>query len=171
MRHALSLVIVAALAGCAILDPASTTGERAGTARPSAPGGDAAERRLLEAAERAEAALSLLARQRSGQADPAAAPPPRVVPPALLARVELDWTGPLTGLARSLARYAGYRFEVTGRTPARPLLVALESRDRPLIALLRDAGLQAGAQATLTVDARRRAIALEWRVATPERRR
>ena len=122
------------------------------------------ETRLIEAAERAERALASLAR---------AAPDPESVlpdlgslPAPLRAPVTLDWTGPVEALAEELARRAGYRFAEAGRPPARPLIVAVDAEDEPLIAVLRDAGLRAGVAATLTVDAAGRTVLLDW--AAPE---
>ena len=46
--------------------------------------------------------------------------------------------------------------------PARPLIVAVETKDEPLIAVLRDLGLRAGSAATLTVDAANRTVLLDW---------
>ena len=40
--------------------------------------------------------------------------------------------------------------------------MTVEADAQPLIAVLRDAGLQAGAAATLTVDAAREAVLLDW---------
>ena len=65
-----------------------------------------------------------------------------------LATVTLDWTGPVETLAEELARRAGYRFFAAGPVPARPAIVAVKTRDAPLIAVLRDAGIQAGQAAT-----------------------
>ena len=74
----------------------------------------------------------------------------------------LDWTGPLKTLAEELARRAGYRYFAAGPVPARPAIVAVKTRDAPLIAVLRDAGIQAGQAAVLTVDADRRIVRLDW---------
>ena len=121
------------------------------------------EQRLLEAAERAAAAQVMLARLRQAErAAPLPAALPRLVPEALLRPVSLDWTGPLEALAARLAAEAGYGFEVAGRAPVRPVMVALRAEGRPLIALLRDAGLQAGAAATVVVDPDRRGVRLDW---------
>ena len=127
---------------------------------------DPAETRLIEAVERAERALVSLAR-----AVPAPDPEPGLpdagsLPAALRAPVTLDWTGPVEALAEELARRAGYRFAEAGRPHARPLIVAVEAEGAPLIAVLRDAGLRAGTAATLTVDAARRTVLLDW--AAPE---
>ena len=128
---------------------------------------DPAEVRLAEAALRAEAALSALARIRAAEAPPPAGIPTEVpgsspVPPELRRPVTLDWIGPVETLAETLARHAGYRFAMTGSPPVRPAMVAITAEDTPLIEVLRDAGLQAGAAATLVVDAGSRTVRLDW---------
>ena len=150
----------AAALAAAILVPGCIVSPRDTPPPPAAPG--VAELRLVEAAVRAEAALAALARIRTGVAPEEPAPAPRVVPPALLRRVTLDWIGPLEALAGKLAGFAGYRFGTAGAPPARPIIVAVGGQSRRLIDLLRDAGLQAGAHALLTVDADRRQVQLDW---------
>ncbi|MCY4500121.1 MAG: DotD/TraH family lipoprotein [Alphaproteobacteria bacterium] len=137
-------------------------------------GADPAEVRLAAAAERAEAALSALARIASAQAAPPVAGtsgrPPEAggspsgpgVPAALLRPVTLDWIGPVETLAETLAHRAGYRYAAAGTPPARPAMVAVTARDVPLIEVLRDAGLQAGSAATLVVDAGSGTVRLDW---------
>ena len=132
------------------------------------------EMRLVEAVERAERALATLARAVSAPDPESRLPDARSVPAALRTPVTLDWTGPVEALAEELARRAGYRFAEAGRPPARPLIISVEADAQPLIAVLRDAGLRAGAAATLTVDAERRTILLDWAeqpALTPERDR
>ena len=160
-----ALAVIAALcavglAGCSLRPPAP--------ALPAAsPGPDPVETlvpelRLIEAAERAERALALLARTVPAS-DPASAMPALDSVPAALKRpVTLDWAGPLEGLVRALAARAGYRFLVAGRPRARPPIVAVEAKGEPLIAVLRDAGLRAGGAATLTVDATAETVVLDW---------
>lgn len=131
------------------------------------------ETRLIEAAERAELALASLARAvpASGSGTPrypaSAMPDLDTVPAALRRPVTLDWAGPLESLARALAQRAGYRFFVAGRPPARPPIVAVEARGRPLLAVLRDAGLRAGGAATLIVDASAETVTLDWTGSVP----
>ena len=121
---------------------------------------DAAEAMLTEAALRAQTALSRLARV---EADPSAgAEIPRMVPEGLLRRVDLSWTGPLHELVRVLAADAGFALETAGAAPARPVMVDIRAERRPLVMVFRDAGLQAGAAAALTVDADRRLVVLDW---------
>ena len=123
---------------------------------------DPVEIRLVEAVERAERALASLARAVPAPDPELGLPDVRSVPSVLRAPVTLDWTGPVEALAEELARRAGYRFAEAGRPPARPLIVSVKANAQPLIAVLRDAGLRAGAAATLTVDAERRTILLDW---------
>jgi len=118
--------------------------------------------RLVEAAERAERALASLARTLPAP-DPASRMPGLDAVPAALRRpVTMDWSGPIETLAAELAGRAGYRFVEAGQAPARPLIVAVETERVPLIAVLRDLGLRAGAAATLTVDAANRTVLLDW---------
>ena len=129
---------------------------------------DPAEMRLAEAASRAEAALTTLARIEFARTPPPPAgvpadrPGSSPVPPELRRPVTLDWIGPVETLAETLARYAGYRFAVAGRPPVRPATVTVRAEDIPLIEVLRDAGLQAGSAATLVVDAGSRTVRLDW---------
>lgn len=141
-----------AVGGClGRIDPAPET-----VARPL----DPIELRLTEAALRAETALTRLARV---EADPeGGGAVPRIVPEGLLRRIDLDWTGPLDALVRKLAAEAEYRFEMAGAAPARPVMVKIRAAGRPLVMVLRDAGLQAGASAALTVDAERGLVILDW---------
>ena len=157
-----ALCLAAALAGgCAPL------GMGPGSNTEAAPGSEArrpdlAETRLAEAASRAEAALTALARIRAAEASPAPARVPANVSPELRRPVTLDWIGPVETLAETLARQAGYRFAVAGPPPVRPAMVAVRAEDVPLIEVLRNAGLQAGSAATLVVDAGNRTVRLDW---------
>ena len=120
------------------------------------------ELRLIEAAERAERALASLARTLPAPDLGSALPALDMVPAALRRPVTLDWAGPLEGLAQALAKRAGYRFLMAGRPPARPLIVAVQAEQEPLLAVLRDAGLRAGGAATLTVNAAAETVLLDW---------
>ena len=160
MRSVMPLTVIpllAALSACATFAPAVPNAGRPVAADP-------AQTLLTEAALRAERAFVALARARSAEDPLANTPLPRIVPAALSATVTLDWTGPLKTLAEELARRAGYRFFAAGPVPARPTIVAVKTTDTPLIAALRDAGIQAGQAATLTVDADRRIVRLDWAV-------
>lgn len=114
----------------------------------------------MEAALRAETALARLARLEGAPEGGGAIP--RIVPAGLLERVDLSFVGPVETLVEELAGKAGFRFERSGAAPARPVMVEVRARSRPLIMVLRDAGLQAGAAAALVVDAERGLVVLDW---------
>ena len=116
---------------------------------------DAVAQQLAKAAGRAEAALGRLSRIEASRDPIAWAEPPEIVPEALMREVSLDWTGPLVGLARRLAKLSGYDYEETGARPVQPVIVDVHSVARPLIAVLREAGYQGGPRVKLVVDARR----------------
>ena len=150
-------LVSAPLAGCLSWAPAPVS-----AVSPLGDEPDRAETRLVEAVERAERSLASLARAAPAPNPESGLPGGDSVPAALRTRVTLDWTGPVEALAKELARRAGYRFAEAGRPSARPLIVAVEVEGEPLIAVLRDAGLRAGSAATLTVDAARRTVLLDW---------
>ena len=156
----MALLGAVALAGCVLRAP-----EPPAAFAPAGP--DPAEARLMEAVERAQRALGSLARSLPAPDPESGMPRPDSVPAALRRPVSLDWTGPIEALAAELARRAGYRFHAAGRPPARPPIVAVEADGEPLIAVLRDLGLRAGGTATLTVDASRETILLDWGEPTP----
>lgn len=163
-------------AGCA---PFWTGTPEAEPAPPAVVRPDPAEMRLAEAAARAEAALTALARiesARTPRAEPRApgrspvpgsSPALEDVPAALRRAVTLDWMGPVETLAETLAQHAGYRFVAAGSMPVRPVTVTVRAAGTPLIEVLRDAGLQAGAAATLVVDAGNRTVRLDWTAKHP----
>ena len=156
MRIAPAALIALSLAGCVPWPEAP----KAILVPPPAP--DPVELRLAEAAERAEHALTRLARSQPAPDAAGAMPSLASVPAALSQPVTLDWTGPVEALAGSLARRAGYRFLEAGRPPSRPVIVAVETDAVPLIAVLRDAALRAGEAAMLTVNAAAETIVLDW---------
>ena len=157
------LVGAVALAGCQTLDfGLGSTPETA-----PAPVTDPAEELLAEAGLRADRTLARLAEMRSAAADLRAPEVPTHVPPELLQKVTLDFIGPLEELARRLAAGAGYALVTAGAPPPSPVLVEIEARDRPLIHVFRDAGMQAADRALLTVDAGRMTVRLDWFDAPP----
>ena len=153
----MSLVCAAALTGCVSWTPGPAPVVASTAANP-----DPAEMRLVEAVERAERALASLARALPAPHPESGLPDADLLPAALRRPVSIDWTGPVEALAADLARRAGYRFAQAGQPPARPLIVAVETKDEPLIAVFRDLGLRAGSAATLTVNAANRTVLLDW---------
>ena len=163
----MSLVCAAALAGPLAGCVSWTPGPPPAAAPAAANEPDPAEMRLVEAVERAERALASLARTLPAPGPESGLPDASTLPAALRRPVTVDWSGPIEALAADLARRAGYGFAQAGRAPARPLIVAVETKDAPLIAVLRDLGLRAGSAATLTVDAANRTVLLDWTAPEP----
>ena len=146
------LVLALALVGCVVLDtreapPVVVEGPE-----------DAAALRLAAAVGRAEEALGRLSRIEASDAPIDWSAPPELVPEELMASVTIDWTGPVDGLAARLAEIAGYAFVVVGAAPVQPVIVDVHARERPLIAVMRETGFQAGVRALVTVDADRKVV-------------
>ena len=158
----------AALAGALALAGCRMLGLGDAPERAPAPVMDPVEARLAEAAVRAQAALTRLAEMRAAAADLRAPEIPTHVPPELLAQVSMDFIGPLEALAKTLAMGAGYALVTAGRPPPTPVMVEIEARDRPLIHVFRDAGMQAADRALLTVDAGRMTVRLDWLAPPPD---
>ena len=149
-RAACVAVLMIALSGCV----------GAGGDQAEAPSLDRAEALLMEAALRAETALTRLSQLEGNPSGGGAVP--RIVPAGLLKRIDFEWVGAVEEAVRELAGVAGYGFEMAGARPARPVMVEVRSKDRPVIMILRDVGLQAGSVAALTVDAERALVVLDW---------
>lgn len=145
-----AVVLCLALAGCLERGPPVV----------EAPPLDKAEMLLMEAALRAETALIRLGRLEGAPDE--GGDIPRVVPAGLLERVDVSFVGPVETLVEEMARKAGFGFDVGGIAPARPVLVEVRAGSRPIIMVLRDAGVQAGRAAALVVDAERRHVRLDW---------
>ena len=162
-----------------------------GSAAPGASGARAAAS-LSAAAERASAAFADLARSEQARTEQArtdrvrggharteqshtaaaAAPDarrapsfrqvPHTVPPELARQIELDWIGPIAGIASYLAARTGYGFREIGARPVQPVMIELTDRRARVIDLFEDAGWQAGSRALLEVDAVRRRVRLSY---------
>ena len=76
--------------------------------------------------------------------------------------MDVSFVGPVETLVEEMARKVGFGFDSSGTAPARPVVVEVRARSRPVIMVLRDAGVQAGRAAALVVDAERRHVRLDW---------
>ena len=83
-------------------------------------------------------------------------------PQELRRTISVDWYGPVEQIARDVANRASYNFQAFGNTPPTPVIVTITARNRPVIDVLRDIGLQVGSQANLKVDASRRIVELYY---------
>lgn len=136
---------------------------------------------LADAADRATRALEALAAVEQTRT-PAAATAALVpnAPPELQKAVTFTWAGPVEPVARDLAGRAGYTFRTVGSAPTTPIIVNINAYNQPMIAVLRDIGLQMGTRADLRLDANTRSVEIVYRdtvnaetpnSSTPRRRR
>lgn len=119
---------------------------------------------LADAADRATRALETLAAVEQGRT-PSAAAAAMVpnAPPELQKAVTFTWAGPVEPVARDLAGRAGYTFRTIGNAPVSPIIVNLNAYNQPMIAVLRDIGLQMGTRADLRLDANTRMVEIIYR--------
>jgi defect-in-organelle-trafficking protein DotD len=73
-----------------------------------------------------------------------------------------DWSGPIEPLLQKIASLTNYQLKILGQTPNTPVLVSLEGNERIIADILKDAGLQAGKQATIVVYPGVRIIELRY---------
>ena len=117
---------------------------------------------LASAVDRASASLQTLAaiEQKRTPAFSVSSVPD--APVQLMRTVTLDWTGPIAPLVSQLANRASYKFQIQGNEPAVPVVVSVTAVEKPVIEILRDAGLQAGQRANVVVDAERQIVEINY---------
>ncbi len=118
--------------------------------------------RLAMAADNASSALSTLAaiEQAKNPSQSIAAVPD--APQELRRIISVDYDGPIEPMAKTLADRAGYQLEINGTRPPAPMIVSVHSREKSVIEVLRDIGLQAGRRADVAVDPDRRMVELDY---------
>lgn len=118
--------------------------------------------RVASAVDRASAALQTLAsveQARNPNAAIAAAP---YAPQELRRTVSMNWNGPIEPVMRALADRAGYQFQMNGDVPPAPVVVNIQAKQKSVVEVLRDAGLQAGSRADVVVDTERHIVELNY---------
>ena len=117
---------------------------------------------LAEAADKASNALETLATVEQAKAPAIAVQPIHNAPAELKRAITITWVGPAEGLVRKLADRASYTFISLGDKPPIPLTVNIDAENRPIIDVLRDAGLQLGMRADIKVDGVREMVELHY---------
>ena len=117
---------------------------------------------LAEAADKASNALQTLASIEQAKAPPANLAPIDNAPPELRRAVTVSWTGPVDTITQTLADRASYLFRVYGDMPPVPVVVNIDTENRPIVEVLRDIGLQLGERGDVRVDTVRRTIELHY---------
>ena len=123
---------------------------------------DSVSVRLAQAADRASRSLEALAaveQHREPSVQIASVPN---APQELKRAITVEWYGPAEQIINDVAARASYTFQIFGDTPPTPIIVSLTARNRQVIDVLRDLGLQMGTKADLRVDANRRTIELYY---------
>ena len=118
--------------------------------------------RLSAAVDKASAALQTLASVEQARNPGANLQMPPSAPVELRRIVSVDWTGPIEPIVQTLADRAGYQLQVNGGKPPVPVVVSLTAREKSVIEVLRDLGLQAGQRADVVVDPDRRIVELNY---------
>ena len=117
---------------------------------------------LAEAADKASNALETLAAVEQSQAPAIAVQPIHNAPPELKRAITITWVGPAEGLVKKLAERASYSFIAIGDKPPVPLTVNIDAENKPVIDVLRDAGLQFGMRADIKVDSVRQMVEIHY---------
>jgi hypothetical protein len=71
--------------------------------------------------------------------------------------VNVKWTGPLEPVVKKVATSVGMKFNVIG-SPNTPVLVSIDARDKMVLDVLRNLGMQAGNLAKITYRPRENAV-------------
>ncbi len=117
---------------------------------------------LAEAADKASTALETLAAVEQARAPGIAVGPATDVPPELNRAVTVNWVGPVEPITKQLSDRAGYTFQILGNPPPIPLVVSVDTENKPVIDILRSIGLQLGMRADIKVDAARKMVEVHY---------
>lgn len=118
--------------------------------------------RLAIAADRASGALQTLASIEQARNPNASIQATPDAPQELRRTFSVNWVGPIEPLAQRLADRAGYLMQVNGDKPPVPVVVSVEAREKTVVDVLRDIGLQAGRRADIVVDVERKIVELNY---------
>lgn len=149
------LTVLALLAGCADMNGKSVSNT-------TIYANDPLTASLAESAGRTSHALDRLSAVETTRTPVPDPGPLNAIPPGLETPVTVEWTGPLAPLVSRIATQAGYRFRVTGKPPAVPVVVDIDAVNEPLVEILRNAGQQGAARAGVVVDAGNRVIEVRY---------
>lgn len=152
----LAALLGAQLGGCAPLNFNQKVDEQL-VAEP-----DPVSLRLASAADKASAALQTLASVEQARTPGVAIQSVPSAPQELRRSVSVEWVGPIEPLTQKLADRAGYRFRVNGAAPAAPIVVNVVAKQKSVVEVLRDVGLQAGTRADISVDVDQKVVELDY---------
>ena len=117
---------------------------------------------LAAAADKASNALETLAAVEQSRAPAVSVQPVHNAPPELKRAITVSWIGPVDQLVKKLADRASYSFIVVGDRPPVPVVINIDAENKPVIEVLRSAGLQLGVRGDVKVDSTRRIVELHY---------
>lgn len=118
--------------------------------------------RMAAAVDKASSALETLASVEQARNPGASVQSVPYAPQELRRVVTLKWVGPIEPVMQRLADRAGYQMQVNGDMPPAPVVVTVDARQKMVIDVLRDLGLQAGQRADVVVDPERSVVELNY---------
>ena len=118
--------------------------------------------RLAAAVDKASSALQTLASVEQARNPGVSIQAAPYAPQELRRTVSVDWVGPIEPIAKRLADRAGYEFQVNGDIPPAPVVVSVQAKQKSVVEVLRDIGLQAGLRANIAVDPDQRVVELNY---------
>ncbi|MCC7305018.1 MAG: DotD/TraH family lipoprotein [Alphaproteobacteria bacterium] len=117
---------------------------------------------LADAADRASKSLETLAAVEQARSPEVSMAPPGDAPAELRRAITVNWVGPVEPITKTLAERAGYNFLPVGTPPPVPVIVNIDSENRPVIEVLRDVGLQLGIRGDVRVDSQKRLVEIQY---------
>lgn len=152
MKKSMILLILVLLAGCN-----ATSSKNAAFVE-----NDNVTTQLTIAAKKASNAIIELAEVEKVRTPTTTAPLVDNVPRLLRQPMTITWNGPISSLTKKIADRAMYGFVEVGQEYHMPILVQVDEIGTPLIDILKNIGLQAGARANIIVDVENRNIEVHY---------
>jgi len=118
--------------------------------------------RLANAVDRASTALKTLASIEQSRNPNMQIESVSNAPQELRRTMSVDWDGPVEPIARTVVERAGYKIKINGNEPSTPIIISLKAREKQVVELLRDIGLQAGRRADVVVDVESKTVELNY---------
>lgn len=118
--------------------------------------------RLANAVDQASVALKTLASIEQARNPNVQIESVAGAPQELQRVIAIEWIGPIEPIVRKAAEKAGYNFQINGNAPSTPIIISISSREKQVVEVLRDIGLQAGRRADIVVDIESKTVELNY---------
>lgn len=124
---------------------------------------NSAEIQIAEAAESISKSLVKLASIQENATPPAKNK--KLVNPdswGLQGTASIDWSGPIEPLVKHICQVSKYTFRKLGQEPRIPIMITINSKNKPLAHILRDVHYLANDKAEIHVDQKKKVIELRY---------